>query len=80
MKTNCEIRMNKFFFKTRRKSKEVFFSKKQLVDPMIPRPQKKLVVFAPYMRVYYLKAKINFYNIKNNNNTIKLINQKLISL
>jgi len=50
-----------------------------MVDPMIPRshhpgPQKKLVLFAPYMHVYYLRAKINFYNIKDNNNTIKLIN------
>jgi hypothetical protein len=32
------------------------------------------------MHVYYLRAIINFYNIKKNNNTNKFINYKLISL
>jgi hypothetical protein len=33
-----------------------------------------------YMHVYCLRAIINFYNIRGNNNTNKLINQDLISL
>jgi hypothetical protein len=33
-----------------------------------------------YLHVYYFRAIINFYNIKNNNNINELINQKPISL